>query len=285
MPLVGRAEALVDSHCHLQDPQFDDDREPVLQRARDAGVSTLVVIGYDIQSSRRAVELANSYKGVHSAVGVHPHDAKTITMPDLDTLSRLANSPGVVAIGEIGLDYYRHLSPRDVQRQAFQQQLKLARNMRLPAVVHSREADEETFDILAAHERELLHEWPRDRPLGVMHCFAGDLALALRYIEIGFVISIAGTCTYPNAEPTRMVARGIPLPRMVVETDAPYLPPQSQRGRRNEPANLTETVRYIADLRGATFSEVAESTATTAASLFGLGNSGEAAMQPMGEVS
>jgi TatD DNase family protein len=270
---------LVDSHCHLQDPKFDADHDAVLQRARDAGVSTLVVVGYDIPSSRLAVAMADSNENMYAAVGVHPHDSKAVTPHDIDTLSRLADSSRVVAIGEIGLDYYRDLSPRDTQLRIFQQQLELARSLRLPVVIHSRQADEETFSVLADHEREALPAWPKNRPLGVMHCFAGDLPLALRYIEIGFVISITGTCTYPNAEISRTVARGIPLRWMAVETDAPYLPPQSRRGKRNEPGYLPETIQQIADLRGASFSEVADATALTAACLFGLGDVGESARQ------
>jgi len=284
MPVLSRAEGLVDSHCHLQDSKFNDDHDAVLKRAQDAGVSTLVVVGYDIESSQRAVEMADSNENVYAAVGVHPHDARAVTPRDIDTLCRLADSSRVVAIGEIGLDYYRDLSPRDTQLTVFQQQLDLARSLRLPVVVHSRQADEETFAVLADYEREALHTWPKDRPLGVMHCFAGGLPLALRYIEIGFVISIPATCTYPGAEETRAVARGIPLRWMAVETDAPYLPPQSRRGKRNEPACLPETVQQIADLRGASFSEVADATAMTSAWLFGLGHIGEPAKQSVREV-
>jgi TatD DNase family protein len=180
----------------------------------------------------------------------------------------------VVAIGEIGLDYYRDLSPRHIQQSVFRDQLKLARTLRLPVVIHSRQADEETFEVISEHEGAARPAWAKDRPLGVMHTFAGDLPLALRYIELGFVISISGVCTYPNAEDTRAVARGIPLRWMAVETDAPYLPPQSRRGKRNEPAYVEQTVRYIADLRGISFAEAADSTAITAARLFGLGDVG-----------
>ena len=274
---------LVDSHCHLQDRRFDADREQVLARAREAGVTALVVIGDDIASSRAAVELADSHEDVYAAIGVHPHNAKSLADGDLETLARLADSAKVVAIGEIGLDYYRDLSPRNVQLRAFQEQLQVARSLRLPVVIHSRQADEETFRVIAAYERECLPQWPKDRPLGVMHCFAGDLPLALRYIELGFVISIPGTCTYPDAERTRAVAGGIPLRWMTVETDAPYLTPQSRRGQRNEPAYIAETVRCIADIRGATFEKVADRTAMTAAWLFGLGDIGEPAQQAVGE--
>ncbi len=266
---------LVDSHCHLQDPKFNRDRAAVLKRAREAGVSAMVVVGYDLESSRRAVELADSHDGVFAAVGVHPHHAADVTAKQIEALFALTDSARVVAIGEIGLDFYRDLSPRDAQLRAFQQQLELARAARLPVVIHSRNADEQTFGVLAAYEREIIREWPRDRPLGVMHCFAGDLALALRYIEIGFVISIPATCTYPGAHRTRAVASGIPLRWMAVETDAPYLPPQDKRGQRNEPAYLPETVRYIAELRGESYGNVADRTALAAAWLFGLGDIGE----------
>ncbi len=266
---------LVDSHCHLQDPQFDGDRPSVLDRARQSGVSTLVVIGTDLESSRRAVELADSLENVYAAVGVHPHDAQQMTRPVVNALRRLAHSPKVVAIGEIGLDYYRNLSPPDRQRQAFLQQLEMARTLSLPVVIHSREADEETFEILSAHEKQALPDWPKDRPLGVMHCFAGDLMLALRYIQIGYMISIPGTCTYPSADRVRTIASGIPLRWMAVETDAPYLPPQSQRGQRNEPAYLAETVKRIAELRGDSFEEVTTRTSLATAWLFALGDIGE----------
>src|SRR5947199_213367 len=213
-----------------------------------------------------------SCETLHGSLGVHPHDAKTLSPPDTDALARLAENPRVVAIGEIGLDFYRNLSPPSAQREAFREQLQLARSLRLPVVIHARDADEEAFDILAAHSQDVLPEWPKDRPLGVMHCFAGDTPLALRYIELGFLISIAGTVTYPNAEKTRAVARSIPFRSMVVETDAPYLTPQSRRGRRNEPPYIIETIRQIAELRAETASAVAQGTASAAARLFALGN-------------
>ena len=269
---------LVDSHCHLQDPQFDADRQTVLQHARDAGVSALVVVGTDLESSRRAVDLADSLENVYATVGFHPHNAKEMTRRHVDALWRLAHSPKVVAIGEIGLDYYRNLSPPDSQRKVFLQQLELARALSLPVVIHSRQADEETYEVLSAYEQRALPDWPKDRPLGVMHCFAGDLMLALRYIQIGFMISVPGTCTYPKADRIRAVASGIPLRWMAVETDSPYLPPQSYRGRRNRPAYLVETVQRIADLRGEPFADVASRTAIATAWLFALGDIGEPAL-------
>jgi len=274
---------LIDSHCHLQDPKFDRDREAVIQRAREAGVSTFVVIGYDMEASRRGVDLAESIENTYATVGVHPHDAESLTIQDLDMLGRLAESPKVVAIGEIGLDFYRNLSPPDAQRRAFQQQLSLARDLSLPVVIHAREADEETFDILAAYGDYRRTGWPANRPIGVMHCFAGDLALALRYVDLGFVISIPGTCTYPDAHRLQAVCQGLPLRSMVIETDAPYLPPQSHRGRRNEPAYLAETASFIAALRDEPFADLAKGTASVAAGLFGLVDAGQPPVPAAGE--
>lgn len=274
---------IVDSHCHLNDPKLGKDSDEVIQRAREAGVTAMVCVGYDLESSQRAIDIANSYDEVYAAIGVHPHDAKTVTPRDIEELARLADCAKVVAIGEIGLDYYRDLSPRDVQRNAFRAQLELARTLNVPAVIHSRDADEESYEIIAEHEQQALPDWPKDRPLGIMHCFAGDLPLALRYIELGFIISIPAACTYPNAERTRAVASGIPLRWMAVETDAPYIPPQSMRGKRNEPAFIRETVQCIADIRGARFDDVADGTAVSAARLFGLGDIGEPAGHAVGD--
>ena len=272
-------QGVIDSHCHLQDPKFDGEHEAVVRRAREAGVTDLVVVGYDLESNCRAVELAGSFENVYASIGVHPHDAKTLTPPAVDALARMAEDPCVVAIGEIGLDFYRNLSPPDRQRQAFREQLSLARSRHLPVVIHARDADNETFDILSAYAASVKPEWPKDRPLGVMHCFAGDLPLALHYIKLGFLISIAGTVTYPNAEKTRTVAHGIPSRSMVVETDAPYLTPQSRRGQRNEPAYIVETARFIAELRSEPFEAIAESTSANATRLFAL----DRVPQPAGE--
>jgi TatD DNase family protein len=274
---------LVDSHCHLQDPKFGRDVDDVVRRATDAGVTAMVVVGYDMPSSRRAVEIADSFANVYAAIGVHPHDAKTLRPADIEELARMADSSRVVAIGEIGRDLYRNLSPRDEQGHAFQAQLELARSLRLPVVIHSRDADDETYAVLADYAQVARADWPQERPLGVMHCYAGDLPLALRYIDLGFVISIAATVTYPAAEKTRAVAGGIPLRWLAVETDSPYLPPQDKRGKRNEPAHVREVAQYIAHLRGVSVTAVCDGTATTAARLFGLGDIGEPAAQRAGE--
>lgn len=272
---------LVDSHCHLQDKKFGADIDPIVQRATEAGVTAMIVVGYDMPSSRRAVEIADSYEDVYAAIGVHPHDAKTLRPADIEELGRMADSAKVVAIGEIGLDLYRNLSPREDQDRAFSEQLNLAQSLRLPVVIHARDADAETFAVLDDYAAR--SHFPKDRPLGVMHCYAGDLSLALRYIDLGFVISIAGPVTYPASERTRAVAKGIPLRWLCVETDAPYLPPQEIRGKRNEPAHVREVAQYIADLRGDTFADVCDQTATTAARLFGLGDIGQPAAEAAGE--
>jgi len=251
----------------------------VIERARASGATTMVVVGYDMDSSRRAVEIAQSNEGIFATIGVHPHDAKSLTPGDISTLATLAESPMVVAIGEIGLDFYRNLSPPDVQHRVFREQLALARTLHLPTVIHSRDADEPTFEVLAEHADAVSGDWPAERPLGVMHCFAGDLALAQQYVDLGFLISIAGTVTYPNAETTRSIARGILLSSLLVETDAPYLTPQSHRGQRNEPAYLVETAKFIAELRGEPPELIAKETASTANRLFTLDRVGE----PTGE--
>ena len=185
----------------------------------------------------------------------------------------------VVAIGEIGLDFYRNLSPPDVQHRAFREQLALARTLHLPTVIHARDADEPTFEVLAEHAEAISGDWPAGRPLGVMHCFAGDLALGGQYVDLGFLISIGGTVTYPNAEQTRVVVRSIPLSSLLIETDAPYLTPQSHRGQRNEPAYLVETATFIAELRGEPPELIAKETTSNANRLFAFGR----VVQPTGE--
>jgi TatD DNase family protein len=250
----------------------------VIQRARASGVTTMVAVGYDVDSSRRAVEIAQSNEGIFATIGVHPHDAKSLTPGDVSTLVTLAESPMVVAIGEIGLDFYRNLSPPDVQHRAFREQLALARTLHLPTVIHARDADRPTFEVLAEHAEAISGDWPAERPLGVMHCFAGDLALAEQYVDLGFLISIAGTITYPNAEKTRVLARGSLLTSLLIETDAPYLTPQSHRGQRNEPAYLVETAEFIAQLRGEPPDLIAKETASNANRLFRL----DRVVQPSG---
>jgi TatD DNase family protein len=261
---------LIDSHCHLQDRKYARDMEQVIARAFDTGVTAMVTIGYDMASSRRAIEIADMHENVYATIGVHPHDAKELRVRDVDELAKLASSAKVAAIGEIGLDFYRNLSPQDEQFRAFREQLAVAKAAKLPVVIHSRDADEEVFAVLAEYSEEARGVLPENRPIGVMHCYAGDLPLAMRYMKIGFLLSIAGPVTYAKSHATRAVAGAIPLSSMTVETDAPYLPPQRIRGERNEPANVKDVAEYVAELRGTPYAEVAEATAQTAARLFGL---------------
>jgi TatD DNase family protein len=261
---------LVDAHCHLQDQRFDPDRSQVLERARAAGVGALVVVGWDLPSSQRAVDLADDHPDIYAVIGVHPHFASSYNGRVGRSLRRMALSAKVVGIGETGLDFYRNLSPPEAQRRAFRAQLELAAELRLPVVVHSRNADEETYALIREHC--LRSPWPQGDPRGQMHCFAGDLTLALAYIELGFFISIPATCTYPRNERLKAVVQGVPLRWLTVETDSPYLPPQGRRGQRNEPAFLPQTVQAIAALRAEDYRKVAMGTAQAAAWLFGLGD-------------
>ncbi len=236
--------ALFDTHAHLHDRAFDSDRESILSRARAAGVETIMTVGTDLAESEAAVELARAEDGVWASVGFHPHDASSWGPANRDKIVALAADPKTVAIGEIGLDYFRNLSPAEDQRRAFGEQLELARELDMPVVIHSRNAHAETESTLAA--------WapPGGGVLGVLHCFSGDAALALRYVELGFMISFAGVVTYPKNDDLREAAKMVPDDWIVVETDCPYLTPQFRRGKRNEPAYVSETATFIADLRG-----------------------------------
>ena len=257
---------LIDSHAHLHDRAFDGDRASVLARARAAGLSAIVTVGTDRVESEAAVALARSEPDVFAVVGFHPHDAKDWTAAERSHIAALAAEEAVIAIGEIGLDFYRDLSPRADQERAFRDQLSLADELGLPVVIHSRDAHAETVAIL--------EEWASDRaragdgPLGVIHCFSGDAALAQRYVGLGFAISFAGPVTYPKSEALRDAATSAPRGWIMVETDSPYLSPQSRRGRRNEPALVVETAAFIADLRGEAASDFAVETAATTRRLF-----------------
>ncbi len=270
---------LIDSHCHLQFAQFNDDRAQALDRAWQAGLSAIVVVGTDADASERALALAEAHPNVFATVGWHPHQAAEFDDRQRLIMRRLAESPKTVAVGEIGLDFYRKLSPPEAQRAVFQQMLDMAGELRLPVVVHSRAAEDEVFAILSGWAAQVKGQWPQDRPLGVVHCFGGDLALALRYVQLGFLVSIAANVTYPNAGRLASVVAGLPLERLLVETDAPYLTPQSMRPQRNEPSFLVETVGRIAEIRAQTVREVAEQTSANAAALYGiaLANASESA--------
>jgi TatD DNase family protein len=261
---------MVDSHCHLDSRQFDADREAVIVRSVESGVTRIVNPGVDLPSSRTAVIIAQQHEHIYAAVGVHPHEAKTLDAVALAELRKLAASPKIVAMGEIGLDYYRDLSPRAVQRRAFQSQLELGAELGLPIIIHDRDAHD---DVSA-----MLHDWcsaldARHSSLhgriGVLHAFSGDVALAERALAMGFFIGVGGPVTYKNAGRLRDVVRAIPLERLLIETDAPYLTPHPQRGQRNEPAYVQFVAQAVADVRGLTLVQVAAQTSANARALFG----------------
>ena len=256
----------IDTHAHLHDRAFNEDRPAVLARTRAAGLEAVITVGTDVTESEAALALARGETDVYATVGLHPHDARLWTSEVRDRLGALAADGRVVGVGEIGLDLYRNLSPPDAQERAFREQLALANALTLPVVIHCREAEAETFAIL--------REWaPGARcgdPVGVLHCYSGDADLAARYAALGFVISFAGPVTYPKNAGLREAARTLPAERMALETDCPYLAPQVKRGRRNEPAYVVETARVIAALRGVRLETLAAQTSANARRLFRL---------------
>lgn len=254
------APALFDTHAHLHVPEFADDLPAVLERARAAGVQRLVTIGTDVGTTTAAIALAAELDGVWATAGIHPHDAAEADEIAFAEIERLAHDPHVVAIGEIGLDFFRNLSPRDAQERTFRHLLDLARRLGKPAVMHCRDAHAETLAIL---EDEGVREIG-----GIMHCFSGDVAIARRCLDLGLVISLAGPVTYPSARALPAVARFVPADRLVLETDCPFLPPQGHRGRRNEPAYLALTAARVAELRGEPLDTLGPRTSDNARRLF-----------------
>ena len=258
--------ALFDTHAHLHDPALLADIDDVLARARAAGVERCMTVGTDLQTSRAAVALAETHDGIFATVGLHPHDAKDWTPELARELRALAGSERVVAIGEIGLDFYRNPTPRAIQLQAFREQLALADELDLPVVIHSRDAHDATWDVLAPWGAACR----RGAPVGVLHCFSGHDTLALAYAEMGFLISFAGPVTYPKNDELRAAAAALRDDAIVIETDCPYLSPQPHRGERNEPANIRHTAEQIAEVRGQSLDIVASQTNLNALRLFSL---------------
>jgi TatD DNase family protein len=253
---------LIDTHCHLDLKDFDGDRPAVLRRALESGVGRLITIGIDLPSSRRAVALASECEEVYATVGIHPHGACRLTSRQTQELLALGRERRVVAYGEIGLDFYRDRQPRPVQRSCFGEQLALARQLGLPVVVHDRDAHEETLEILRAEKT-----WERG---GVMHCFSGDWRFAQRCLDLNLYIAIAGPATFHTAANLHDVVRRCPLDRLVLETDAPFLTPVPERGRRNEPAFLRHTAAKVAALRKTPLAEISRQTSENAWRLFRL---------------
>lgn len=253
---------LIDAHTHLDMKHFESDRDRVVQRALSAGVGRIITVGIDLMSSLNAIKLTTTYPCVFAAIGIHPHNTVRAGKNDLDEISLMAQQKKIIAIGEIGLDFYRNRSPIEKQIKLFKQQLDMAALLDLPVVIHDREAHAKTVKILSLFKR--------NRRTGMIHCFSGDYSLAETFINMGYYISIPGIVTYKNAIQIQDVIKRIPLNRVLIETDAPFLAPVPYRGRRNEPCYLTHTAQKIANLRSISLEEVAHHTSENACRLFNL---------------
>lgn len=257
----------VDSHAHIDGPEYDSDRNDVIMRAREAGVTTILNVGTGDPHSdafQRAVRLTSEHENIYAAIGVHPHDAKLYDdAAEAKIIELLAEHTKIVAWGEIGLDYHYDHSPRDTQREVFRRQLRAARARSLPVIIHTRSADDDTKTIL----REEYQDAPRS---GIMHCFGGSLDLARAALDLGFYISFSGNLTFKKADDLRAIATEIPLDRLLIETDCPYLTPVPFRGRRNEPARVVEVARCLAGIRQKTLEEIGSATSSNFVTIFGL---------------
>jgi TatD DNase family protein len=253
---------LIDSHAHIQGKEYTGEVDAVIGRAREAGVEQIIVVGGagDMSSNTAAVALAESWPNLYATVGMHPHDAKDVGEEELQQLKELAAHPKVIAVGETGLDYYYNHSPWEVQRRVFAQFIRLASETDLPLVVHERDAAREVAELLRGEGEGKIR--------GVIHCFTGDYASACAYLDLGFYLSLTGIITFKNAEPLREVVRKMPLDRIFVETDSPYLTPVPHRGRRNEPAYVRFVAATIANVKGLNIEEVARVTTNNVRALF-----------------
>ena len=251
---------LFDTHVHLNDDQFNDDLEEVIERARLNGVERVVVVGFDEKTIKRAMELIEAYDFMYAAIGWHPVDAIDLTDDYLKWIEELTAHPKVVAIGEIGLDYHWDKSPKDVQQAVFRRQIQLAKRLDLPIIIHNREATEDVVTIL---EEEGASEVG-----GIMHCFSGSPETAQRCLDMNFYISLGGPVTFKNAVKPKEVAKEVPLERLLIETDCPYLAPHPYRGKRNEPSYVKLVAEQIAELKGVSFEEGAKATTENANRLF-----------------
>jgi TatD DNase family protein len=256
--------SLIDTHAHIEGKEFQTDFDAILERAAQAGVSHIITIGTDIESSRKACELTSQHDGIYCSVGVHPHDAVRVTEKCYDLIRQLAmETPKNVAIGEIGLDFFRDRSPRNIQETVFRRFLIMASELSLPVIIHDRDAHERILRILREEKSRNLR--------GVLHCFSGDLEMARECVDLGFHISIPGTITFPSNDQLREVVQGIRMEHLLLETDCPYLSPVPFRGKRNEPAYLKITAEKVAELKGLSLEDVARITTLNAVNLFGLG--------------
>jgi TatD DNase family protein len=260
---------LIDTHCHLDFKDFDPDRDPVLERASSAGVGLIINVGSSLEGSRKSVELSKRYNFIYAAVGVHPHDATTVDITVLRELKNLASlcasgKKKVVAIGEIGLDYYRNLSPHDIQKRVFREFLALSRELNLPVILHDRDAHDDMLAILK-------EEFGNAQIKGVMHCFSGDIIFLKRCMDMGLHVSFTCNVTFPKADRLREAVRETPIERLLLETDAPFMAPQVYRGKRNEPAYLTFLLEELSRIKSLSRKDIERVTTHNANGLFGLG--------------
>lgn len=253
---------LIDSHAHLDDRRFDKDRDKLIKRLKEDDVDIVINPGADFLSSVKSVKMSEDYDNVYAAVGIHPHDAKSMDDETINVLRDLAKKGKVVAIGEIGLDYHYDNSPRDIQKKRFREQIKLAKELNLPIIVHDRDAHKDTFDIISDEFDGKL--------TGVIHSFSSSVEMAKKYIDMGFYISFSGPITFKKAKQPKEVAKEIPVDHILIETDSPYLTPEPHRGKRNEPLNVRYVAGMIAELKGISFEEVAKKTAENTKKLFNI---------------
>ena len=252
---------LFDSHAHLDDEQFDSDREEVIDRIIKSDVKRIINVGSDIKTSETSIRLASKYDFIYAAVGIHPHDVSDCSLADMEYLKKLSAHEKVVAIGEIGLDYYYDNSPREEQLIWFENQIQLSEELNLPFIVHSRDASEDTYDIIKRN---------RNKSEFVLHCFSQSLEMAKKYIDLGGYISFAGPVTYKKSVKLREVVKNIPLDRLLIETDCPYLSPEPKRGKRNDPTNVLHVAETIASELRIDSERLAEITFENASRLFSI---------------
>ncbi|MBG9656262.1 TatD family hydrolase [Cytobacillus firmus] len=251
-----------DTHAHLNAEQYNEDLQEVIDRALSEGISNIVVVGFDRPTIEKAMELTEKYDFIYASVGWHPVDAIDMTEEDLQWIEELSSHPKVVALGEMGLDYYWDKSPKDIQQEVFRKQIRLAKKVKLPIVIHNRDA---TADIV-----EILKEEGAGEVGGIMHCFSGSPEIAQECVDMNFYISLGGPVTFKNAKKPKEVADVIPLEKLLIETDCPYLTPHPHRGKRNEPSYVKLIAEQIAEIKGLSTEEVAQATTENAKKLFGI---------------
>lgn len=254
---------IVDSHAHYDDEQFDADRDEVLKRIQQQGVVWVVNPASNLDSARKCIELSETYDFLYCAVGIHPHDSKEFSEETLESIREMASNKKVVAIGEVGLDYHYDFSPQNIQKECFAAQIQLALELKLPLIIHDREAHRDVLDIIKAEKGY--------EAGGVFHCFSGSVELARTVLDLGFYIALGGAVTFKNAVKPVEVAKYVPADRLLVETDSPYMAPVPYRGKRNDSGYLHEIIQKIAEIRSSDFDVIANTTAQNANRLFGLG--------------